>query len=48
MTQNKIKEREQAVKFVSKQLNSESSKTRKTAKTFVNKWTGKNSQGEQI
>jgi hypothetical protein len=41
------KEREQAVKFVSKQINSESPKTRKTAKSFLAKWTGNHSQGER-
>ena len=42
------KEREHAVKFVSKQINSESPKTRKTAKSFLNKRTGNYSQGERI
>ncbi len=39
MIKNKIEDRELAVKFVSKQINSESTKIRKTAKSFLNKWT---------
>jgi hypothetical protein len=40
------KEREQALKFVSKQTNSESPKTHKTAKAFLNKWIENNRTGE--